>query len=104
MFSKKPESTDRPSVSSMAAGSTFSVLGPDIVITGDLAAAADLHLDGKIKGDIRCAALAQGESSEVEERGLRAAALNREDRVEEDREDCRDEEAGAGGQRSADVG
>lgn len=49
----------------MAAGSTFSVLGPDIAINGDLAAAADLHLDGKIKGDIRCAALAQGEASEV---------------------------------------
>ena len=65
MFSKKPESTDRPSGSSMATGSTFSVLGPDIVITGDLAAAADLHLDGKVKGDIKCSALAQGEASEV---------------------------------------
>jgi cytoskeletal protein CcmA (bactofilin family) len=65
MFSKKPESTDRPSGSSMAASSTFSVLGPDIVINGDLAAKVDLHLDGRINGDISCAALIQGEASEV---------------------------------------
>jgi cytoskeletal protein CcmA (bactofilin family) len=46
-------------------GSTFSVLGPDIVINGDLTATADLHLDGRINGDIQCAALVQGEASEV---------------------------------------
>lgn len=65
MFSKKPDSIDRPSGSGAMAGSTFSVLGPDIAINGDLTATADLHLDGRIKGDIACAALIQGESSEV---------------------------------------
>jgi cytoskeletal protein CcmA (bactofilin family) len=65
MFSKKHESTVRPSGSSSMAGSSFSVLGPDIAIDGDLTAKVDLHLDGRIKGDIRCAALIQGESSEV---------------------------------------
>lgn len=65
MFSKKPESTDRPSVSSTMTGSTFSVLGPDIAINGDLSATVDLHLDGRINGDIKCAALIQGEASEV---------------------------------------
>ena len=65
MFSKKPESTARPPASSAMAGSTFSVLGPDIAIEGDLTAIADLHLDGKISGDISCAALIQGEGSEV---------------------------------------
>jgi cytoskeletal protein CcmA (bactofilin family) len=65
MFSKKPESTERPSASSMTTGSTFSVLGPDIAINGDLRATADLHLDGRINGDIQCAALVQGEASEV---------------------------------------
>ena len=64
MFSKKPESPEWPSSSAMT-GSTFSVLGPDIVVNGDLAAKMDLHLDGKVKGDIRCAALVQGEASEV---------------------------------------
>ena len=65
MFSKKPESTDRPSANGTMAGSTFSVLGPDIAINGDLTATADLHLDGRINGDISCAALVQGEASEV---------------------------------------
>jgi cytoskeletal protein CcmA (bactofilin family) len=65
MFSKKPESTDRPSGNGAMSGSTFSVLGPDIVIKGDLAATADLHLDGRIEGDVKCAALIQGEASEV---------------------------------------
>ena len=65
MFSKKPESTDRPSGSSTMTGSTFSVLGPDIAINGDVSASADLHLDGKVAGDIHCAALIQGEASEV---------------------------------------
>ncbi len=65
MFSKKSEKTARPSGNSMAAGSTFSVLGPDIAINGDLTATADLHLDGRINGDIKCAALVQGEASEV---------------------------------------
>jgi cytoskeletal protein CcmA (bactofilin family) len=49
----------------MTTGSTFSVLGPDITIDGDLAATADLHLDGRINGDIKCAALVQGETSEI---------------------------------------
>lgn len=65
MFSKKLESTDRPSGNGTMAGSTFSVLGPDIAINGDLSATADLHLDGRINGDISCAALVQGEASEV---------------------------------------
>lgn len=64
MFSRKPESPDRPSSGPMT-GSTFSVLGPDIVVNGDLAAKVDLHLDGKVKGDVGCAALIQGETGEV---------------------------------------
>ena len=65
MFSKRPESTDRPSGSGAMTGSTFSVLGPDIAITGNLTAKVDLHLDGMIDGDISCASLVQGEISEV---------------------------------------
>ncbi|HXG81297.1 MAG TPA: polymer-forming cytoskeletal protein [Sphingomicrobium sp.] len=46
-------------------GSTFSVLGPDIAISGNLTAKMDLHVDGRVDGDISCAALIQGEASEV---------------------------------------
>ena len=65
MFSKKPESPPMPQGNGTMTGSTFSVLGPDIVVSGDLRATADLHLDGRIDGDISCAALVQGEASEV---------------------------------------
>jgi cytoskeletal protein CcmA (bactofilin family) len=60
MFSKKPtpESNSMPSA-------TFSVLGKDITIKGDIGASADLHIDGRVEGDIACASLVQGESSEI---------------------------------------
>jgi len=65
MFSKKQDSPDRTSGNPTMSDSTFSVLGPDIAIKGDLTATKDLHLDGRIDGDIKCAALVQGVSSEV---------------------------------------
>ena len=45
--------------------STFSVLGSDIAIKGDIRASADLHIDGSVEGDITCASLVQGESSHI---------------------------------------
>jgi cytoskeletal protein CcmA (bactofilin family) len=67
MFSKKPEQS-YPSVASrpVASGSTFSVLGADVVIRGNVEASADLHVDGTVEGDIACASLVQGESSRIE--------------------------------------
>lgn len=38
----------------------FLVIGTDVVITGNIAASADLHVDGRIDGDIDCANLVQG--------------------------------------------
>jgi cytoskeletal protein CcmA (bactofilin family) len=50
----------------MASGSTFSVIGADVVIKGDITASADLHIDGTVEGDIKCAALVQGEASRIQ--------------------------------------
>jgi len=47
----------------MASGSTFSVLGADVTIKGNISASADLHIDGTVDGDITCASLVQGEKS-----------------------------------------
>ena len=44
---------------------TFSVLAADLVVKGNLTAQADLHIDGRVEGDITCAALVQGEASEI---------------------------------------
>jgi cytoskeletal protein CcmA (bactofilin family) len=68
MFSRKQdEHRESPPVAKPAGnGSTFSVIGSDVVIKGDISATADLHIDGRIEGDIACASLVQGEGSHVE--------------------------------------
>lgn len=48
-----------------ANGSSFSMLGADTTITGNIRASADLHVDGSIDGDIACSSLVQGEGSEI---------------------------------------
>lgn len=69
MFSKKStpsEGAPAPRATpSMASSSTFSVFGADISITGDVRAEAELHVDGRIEGDIACKTLVQGAQSEV---------------------------------------
>jgi len=49
-----------------ANGSTFSVIGTDVTIRGDVEASADLHVDGTVLGDLSCASLVQGETSRIE--------------------------------------
>jgi cytoskeletal protein CcmA (bactofilin family) len=70
MFSKKPEQTSpgtpARSPARPMASSTFSVIGADVTIRGDIEASADLHVDGAVIGDLVCASLVQGESSRVE--------------------------------------
>ena len=75
MFSKSKTTQANESVPSlptvpakMATGArhtTFSILGSDVVVTGNVAASVDLHVDGKIDGDLKCANLVQGEASEI---------------------------------------
>lgn len=43
----------------------FSVIGPDVTITGNIAATADLHIDGRIHGDVQCGNLVQGTESAI---------------------------------------
>jgi cytoskeletal protein CcmA (bactofilin family) len=43
----------------------FSLIGSDIAIVGDIEASVDLHIDGQVEGDIRCAALVQGPDSRI---------------------------------------
>lgn len=50
----------------MAGNPTFSVIGTDVTIKGDINASADLHIEGRVEGDIACASLVQGETSVVE--------------------------------------
>jgi len=45
--------------------STFSIVGSDTTITGNLNASTDLHVDGRVEGDLTCNSLVQGERSEI---------------------------------------
>jgi cytoskeletal protein CcmA (bactofilin family) len=65
MFSKQQAAPPRHPAVNRVAGSTFSVFGADTAIKGDVHATADLHIDGRIEGDVTCTSLVQGESSEV---------------------------------------
>ena len=69
MFSKKPAgpppSPRQPARSVVASSPGFSILGADTAIKGDITAESDLHIDGKVEGDITCASLIQGETSQI---------------------------------------
>lgn len=43
----------------------LSIIGADVVITGDVVAEGALHVDGEVKGDIRCAQFTQGAKGRV---------------------------------------
>ena len=45
---------------------TFSMIGADVTIRGELHASVDLHLDGRIEGEVTCAALVQGGDSVIQ--------------------------------------
>ena len=66
MFSKKPAAR-LPQIpqGSVMSKSTFSVLGADLKVKGDIDASADLHIDGRVEGDVACVSLVQGESGEI---------------------------------------
>lgn len=67
MFSKSNPSPrdEMPIPESAASSATFSVIGSDVTISGDIDATVDLHIDGTIEGDIRCATLIQGSGSTI---------------------------------------
>jgi cytoskeletal protein CcmA (bactofilin family) len=48
-----------------AKNTPFSIIGADIVISGSIEASVDLHIDGRVEGDISCAALVQGPDSRI---------------------------------------
>ena len=71
MFSKKPALPRATSAGNAMASNTrggassFSMLGADLAIKGDISAQADLHIDGRIEGDVDCTSLVQGETSAI---------------------------------------
>lgn len=47
-------------------GCTVSVVGADMVVSGDVSSEEELRVDGRIEGDVRCRALDLGEGGTIE--------------------------------------
>ena len=61
MFSREKTGMSLPKPSRQgAAGLSF--IGPEVLVSGDLATDAQLHVDGRIDGNVRCSQLVQGEA------------------------------------------
>ncbi len=41
-------------------GGGLSFIGPDVVVSGDVAAKGQIHIDGRVDGNVRCETLVQG--------------------------------------------
>lgn len=66
MFNKKNEAEPILMTGNRSTtGATFSMLSSDLSVKGNINATADLHIDGRVEGDITCSSLVQGESSEI---------------------------------------
>lgn len=69
MFSKSKPTPESPAATPRAHekvannAHTFSMIASDVEIIGNVTAKVDLHIDGKIQGDVACGSLVQGESS-----------------------------------------
>ena len=46
-------------------GNGLSFIGPELVVHGDLATDAQLHVDGRVEGNVRCSHLIQGGAGSV---------------------------------------
>ena len=70
MFGNKTRD-DRPAMPLTTGGNgngrrgMFSVIGSDVVISGNVNASAELHVEGRIEGDVDCATLIQGAESHI---------------------------------------
>ncbi len=57
--------TGHPLAAAGAKRGQFSVISADVVIAGNITASADLHVEGRIEGDVSCATLIQGQDSRI---------------------------------------
>lgn len=81
MFSKSKPSLETVPVPSQKgrdpvrnSGHTFSVIASDVEIVGNLNAKVDLHIDGRVQGDVICGSLVQGEGSLISGKVVAASA------------------------------
>lgn len=68
MFNSNKGRDARPAIPAAApegARGGVSAIGADMVVAGNVTATAELHIDGRVDGDVRCGTLAQGAESQI---------------------------------------
>ena len=65
MFTNRTGAGDAPTTATGGRNTPFSLIGGDVVVTGDIRASVDLHIDGRVDGDLSCAGLVQGADSVI---------------------------------------
>lgn len=72
MFNRKSQSepenyttSEQPRRAIGGGAASFSIIGSDMEIAGNVKASVDLHIDGQIDGDVSCASLVQGANSVI---------------------------------------
>jgi cytoskeletal protein CcmA (bactofilin family) len=65
MFKEKKTRARAASKAARKGDTALSFIGAEMVVSGDIATDARLHVDGRIEGDIRCGTLSQGESGTI---------------------------------------
>ncbi len=58
-------SSSEPAAKPKRAQTGLSFIGPEVVVSGSLTTSAQIQIDGKVEGDVRCDLLMQGESGTV---------------------------------------
>jgi cytoskeletal protein CcmA (bactofilin family) len=61
MFSREKTGATLPKAS-RSGPPGLSFIGPEVLVSGDLATDAQLHVDGRVDGNVRCSQLVQGEA------------------------------------------
>lgn len=65
MFSRSKKAAKGPAKGGKAGPPGLSFIGSEVVISGDVTTSAQLHVDGRIDGSVRCQQLFQGASGIV---------------------------------------
>ena len=69
-----PQNSQRSNSRMNNSSHTFSIIAADVEIVGNLNARVDLHIDGKVQGDVTCGTLVQGEGSMISGKVIAASA------------------------------
>lgn len=65
MFSRDRSTPSPPAKPARNGAAGLSFIGPETVVSGDIATDAQLHIDGRIEGDVKCTQLIQGTQGSI---------------------------------------